>query len=384
MRRPLSFLGCGCCLTKFDVQRYPSWLPWRGSGGIWPGHETGGTLTNFTERSPIESGFAAVYETRIAPRLNDLEQERKAVLATAKRHAVIALAAGAALGLIFLLFGSGSDGLAGALVGFGVPLAFGGVAAFLLWRRQAERWSASAARAVMPFVCDFLGDLSFDRDALKGFPLERMQKLGVIRPFSRSEVSDRLEGTYRDVPFEIVEAKLINDKRKSTTNTDNSASDSSSRTQFKGLLIRIGVPEPIPGRILIARDYGMGNKLMSLFGSAGRDLPRVETGHGAFEDLFEVHSDDPNAAQKVLPPAFLDSFVKIAEAEGGRRGAKSLEAGFHDDSFFMALQRDEDFLAMGKLTMPADEIENDLHGVFDDIATVRRIIDRLHGDHPEG
>lgn len=342
----------------------------------------GKTLTDFTERSSIESGFAAVYRTRLAPRLNGLEQERQAVLATAKRHVAIALAAGAALGLAFLLFGTGSDGMAGALVGFGVPLAFGGVAAFLLWRRQAAKWSGSAAREVMPVVCDFLGDLDHDRDAIKGFPLERMQKLGVIRPFSKSEVSDRLDGTYRDVPFEIVEAKLINDKSKSSTTADNDSRDSSTSTQFKGLLMRIGVPDPIQGRILIARDYGMGNKLMSLFGGAGRDLPRVETGHAAFEDMFEVHSDNPDPARDVLPPAFLDSFVQLAEAEGGRRGAKGLEAGFHEDSFFMALQRDDDFLAMGKLTTPADEIEEDLHRVFDDIATVRRIIDRLHGDHP--
>lgn len=339
-------------------------------------------MTDFTERTSIESGFAAVYKTRLASRLKELDQERQAVLATAKRHVAIALGAGAVLGLAFLLFGSGSDGLAGALLGFGVPLAFGGVAAFLLWRRQAAKWSGSVAKDVMPVVCDFLGDLDHDRDALKGFPLERMQKLGVIRRSSKSEISDRLDGTYRDVPFEIAEAKLINDKRKSNTSTDSSGSNNSSSTQFKGLLMRIGVPDPIPERILIARDYGMGNKLMSLFGSAGRNLPRVETGHAAFEEHFEVHSDDPDMARKVMPPAFLDSLVGIAEAEGGHRGAKSQEAGFHDDSFFMTLQREDDFLAMGKLTTPADEIEDDLHGVFDDIATVHRIIDRLHGERP--
>ncbi|SEL49903.1 DUF3137 domain-containing protein [Halomonas daqiaonensis] len=340
-------------------------------------------MTNFTECSPIEAGFSEVYDARIAPRLSELEQERQTVLAVAKRHAGIALAAGAVLGLLFLFFGSGSDGLVGALVGFGIPLAFGAVAALLLWKRQAAKWSGSAAETVMPVVCDFLGDLTHDREALKGFPLERMQKLGVIRRFSRAEISDRLEGTYRDVPFEIVEAKLINDKRKKSTNADNDHSNNSPTTQFKGLLIRVGVPDPIPARILIARDYGPGNKLMSMFGGVGRDLPRIETGHDAFEKLFEVHSDNPDAARQVLTPRFLDNFVRIAEAESGRRGAKGVEAGFHDESFFMALEREGDFLALGKLTTPADEIEEELHGVFDDIATARRIIDRLHGDHPE-
>lgn len=54
----------------------------------------------------------------------------------------------------------------------------------------------------------------------------------------------------------------------------------------------------------------------------------------------------------------------------------------HDRSFFMALKRDEDFLAMGSLTTPMDEIEEDLHRVFADIALVRRIIDKLHGEGP--
>jgi len=164
-------------------------------------------LTRFTERSPIEAGFSQVYDARIAPRLSDLEQERQAILAVARRHAAIALAAGAGLGLLFLGFGTGSDGLGGALVGFAVPLAFGAVAAFLLWKRQAAKWSGSAARSVMPVICDFLGDLSYDKEAVKGFPLERMQKLGVIRRFSRAEVGDRLAGTWRGTPFEIVEAR---------------------------------------------------------------------------------------------------------------------------------------------------------------------------------
>ena len=34
------------------------------------------------------------------------------------------------------------------------------------------------------------------------------------------------------------------------------------------------------------------------------------------------------------------------------------------------------------LTTPVGEIENDLHRVFDDLALVRRIIDRLPGDAP--
>jgi hypothetical protein len=338
---------------------------------------------SFTECAPIEKGFAEVFGTRIAPRLSELENRRQALLKTAKRHAGFALAAGAALGLLFATFGTGTQGIGGVIAGFAIPLAFGAVGAFLLWRRQAAKWSGSVARTVMPDVCDFLGDISFDPEAIKGFPLERMQKLGVIRRFSRAEISDRLEGRWRDTPFEIVEAELISTKERRGTSDDRHGTDRSETTLFKGLLMRVGVPEPIPTRILLVRNYGPGNKLMEMFGAAGRDLPKIETGHEAFDRAFTAYAADAETARKVLVPGFLDSFLRIAEAESGRPGAQGLEAGFHDESFFMALERDDDFLAMGRLTVPADEIEDDLHGVFADIATARRIIDRLHGEHPD-
>lgn len=295
----------------------------------------------------------------------------------------MALAAGAALGLLFALFGSGSDDWTGALLGFALPLVFGAVAGFLLWKRQEKAWSGSASETIMPVICEFLGEIDYDRDAHKGFPLERMRKLGVIQSFTSSEISDRLEGEWRDTPFEIVEAKLTSEKRASSGNTDNDNSDRSSRTLFKGLLLHIGVPDPIPTRILIARDYGVGNKLGELFGgSSGRGMPKVDTGHAEFERHFEVYSADPDIAQDVLAPGFLDSLLEIAEREGGDPGATGIEAGFHDRSFFLALKRDEDFLAMGSLKTPMDEIEADLHRVFADIAQVRRIIDQLHGERP--
>ncbi|MER3352918.1 MAG: DUF3137 domain-containing protein [Hoeflea sp. D1-CHI-28] len=332
--------------------------------------------TTFTEHAEIETGFSKVFSARIVPRLAELEDKRKAILAVAKRHAIIALAVGAVFGLVFTVFGEGADGIGGLLVGFLIPVAFGGVAAFLLWKRQAAKWRGSAAQTVMPVICDFLGDMTYDHEALRGFELERMQKLGVIRPYSETRIRDRLEGTYRDTPFELVHAELFSNSRRH--------GDNSPKTHFKGLLMRVRVPEPISDRILIARDFqGPGNKLAEMFGGGtGRDLPKVDTGHEVFERYFEVYSSNPSVARSILAPGFLDSFVMIAEAESGRHGPEGLEAGFHEESFFMALKREDDFLQMGALTTPADHIEEELHGVFEDITTVRRIIDRLHGDHP--
>ncbi|WP_366658279.1 DUF3137 domain-containing protein [Fodinicurvata sp. EGI_FJ10296] len=333
----------------------------------------------FTERSPAEGGFAAVFADRVAPELDRLEGVRRQLLATAKRHMAIAVGIGLVLGLLLVWTGGNSAGIAGYAFGFGIPVAISAVGAFILWKRQEKQWEGSVAQAVMPAVCDFVGDLAYDREADKGFPLERMQRLGVIKSFHESTLSDRLEGRYRETPFEMVEAKL---KSKSSNNDDNSSS--SSKTLFDGLLFSIGVPETLRTRILIARDYGgVGNKLTEMFsGKSGRGMPKVALPHEKFESQFEVYADDPEAARAVLAPAFLDNLIAIAEAEGGSEGPRGLQAGFHEDRFFLALSRKEDFLKMGSLQTPVTGIEDDLHAVFDDLALVYRIIDRLHGIHP--
>lgn len=328
----------------------------------------------FTEQAPIEADFGTVFEARVAPELQRIEDDRKALLKTARRHAAIPLGIATLLAL-WVLLAAGS--LEGKLVGAVVLLALGGVAAWLLWRRQAAKWRGTVAEAVMPAVCEFLGDLSYDRGARKRFPIDRIQGLGLIGSHDRASLEDRLEGRYRDTEFELVEAHL----RRTSRDSDG---DSRTRTVFKGLLFRIGVPEPVPTDILIARDFGsVGNKLGELlsFGT-GRSMPKVAFDHAAFEQAFEVHADDPDAARRTMPPAFLDNLLAIAEDEGGARSARAMTAGFQESSFYLALHRRGEFMEMGSLTRPVGGIEEDLHRVFGDLATIRRIIDRLHGDAP--
>lgn len=333
---------------------------------------------SFTEKRSIEAGFAPVFEDRIVPELDRLERERQRLLSRAKLHA------GIPLGIALLLAGLTlwrSNDLQGGLIGAGVLVVLGGIVAFLLWRRQADRWGGEVARSVMPVICEFLGDLAYDRDARKRFPLDRVQGLGVIGSFNRSQLSDRLEGRYRDTDFELVEARL-----KKRTRTSNSKGDSESRTRtvFDGILFRIGVPEPVSTNILISRELGsIGNKLgeMLAFGT-GRSMPKVEFDHAEFEAAFEVYADDPAAARAIMPPAFLDRLLEIGRDEGGDKGLRGMKAGFQSENFYLALDRDGDFLAMGALTRPVAGIEDDLHAAFEDLALVRRIIDRLHGDAP--
>ncbi len=330
---------------------------------------------DFTESSPIETGFTPIFQQRVRPKLVSLEADRVARLRRARLYVSVALAVAIALVIGVLVIFEFSEGSVIAAIFLG---AIGVIGALVSWKLQAGAWSGSVAEVVMPAVCDHVGQISYDQHAGKGFPTGEMRSLGMLQRYNDASYSDRLEGIYRGTPFEMAEARLKRETR-------DSDGDRKTKTVFSGLLFRIGVPISAPTQILIARDYGrLGNKLGSLFSfSGGRDLPRVEFDHDRFEAAFEVHAGSPNEARRFMPPAFLESLLAIGESEGGRKGLKGMTAGFEGDWFYLALERSRDFLKMGSLTTPVAAMEDDLHAIFDDISLIRRIIDRLHGDGPD-
>ncbi len=326
---------------------------------------------DFTERTELERGFAEVFRARVAPALRKIEKDRVARLATARKWLAICALGGIALGaVIYFAF----DGTGVTIAAVAVAL-IGIVAGFVVRGAQSSAWSGAVEKAVMPAICDHVGDLEFSSAPSKGVPVEAMRQLGLFGSYDRTTLRDELRGSYRGTNYELVEAHLT----KQTRDSDN---DTKTTTVFRGLLFHIAVPVAAPGPILIARDFGaVGNTLGAFFsGKSGRGMPRVPMDHEGFEQAFEVHAEDPEGARGFLPPAFLDALLEIGEEEGGKKGAKSMVAGFEGQSFYLALQRGGEFMRMGSLSKSVTEMEDDLHAIFADIAVIRRIIDRLHGD----
>ncbi|WP_323768252.1 DUF3137 domain-containing protein [Antarctobacter sp.] len=320
----------------------------------------------FIEKSPIETGFAEVFAQRVAPKLDRLEAKRAELLKAGWRNFGITMAIGVLIGGALAIW---NDLVIGIFV-----VVFFLIPAFAIRSSQSKKWSGEVAETVMPAVCDFLGDVQYDRKASNSFSATQAKEMGLVRGFDHAKLEDHMTGTWRGTGFEMVEAKLT------TRTKSNSNSSSNESTVFQGLLFRISLPHPAPTRILIARNFGRTlNKLASFFSSdKTRGMPRIETGHVEFEKDFELHAQTPDGVLEYLPPAFLDNLTAIgsAEAEGGTMG---LVAAFEGTDFWLALSRTKPFLEMAKINEPVDTITEELHGVFDDMALVRRIIDRLHG-----
>lgn len=327
----------------------------------------------FTERTPIEAGFAAIFEREIAPELGTLETRRQEALARSRKRFWLALGVAA-------LIGGAVAVMAQSLVPLFVFGVIGFVVGVILSAVAQSGYRGAVAELVMPKLCDFLGDMSYAARDKSEFPVGAVRGLGLVGSYSSARLTHLVTGRWWDTGFQMVQARLTK-----KSGSSGSSSSTSSRTIFEGLLFSIAVPVPAPTRILIARDYGETlNKLANVLSlGGGRSMPRVAFDHPEFEAAFEVHADDPEAARSFMPPAFLGTLVDIGEAEGGKAGARAMTAGFEGDRFYLALARDRGFLEIGKLHDSLDGIEERLHAAFADITIIRRIIDRLHGVTPE-
>ncbi|KMW58993.1 putative galanin [Candidatus Rhodobacter oscarellae] len=330
---------------------------------------------DFIERNRIEQGFAPIFQDEVRPRLVALEQQRQGRLALAKRWIRILIGvAVAAVIIMVVMFGDHELILpiVLAVVGFS---AFGSLT---IWRRQSANWSDNVSEVIMPAICRHVGNLSYDRSGGDGIDTDNMDRLGMLSSFNIANFKDRLEGSYRDTRFVLVKAHLQKRKRSSPDNRERTTT-----TVFRGLLFWISVPVAAPEPILITRELGkMENKLAEIFsGKSGRGMPNVSFDHPEFEAAFEVYSNDPDAAHRMMPSAFLDSLLTIGTQETDRRGIQSMIAGFYGDNFYMTLKQSIDsFLQMGSLNTPVADMEDDVHAIFADIDMIHRIIDRLHGD----
>ena len=313
---------------------------------------------SYTEKTPLEQGFAAVFEDKVLPKLHEVELERQAMVnETRKKLALLAAGCVVVMGLGWLI---GDD--FGFLIMGGAPV----LAAFIGIRMRVdagERWKARLANSVMPHVCDHVGDMRFTASGA-GFPIKPFLDLRLVERHQKAELNSLLSGTHAGMGFSIVHARL-------TSQRANSNDDTTYTTQhFNGLLFRIDLGQPAPGRIALMRDRGAaGNKLAEAFSSGGpRSLPKLDFDDADFEEMFETYADEPDAARDFMTDARRASLVKIG-TEHGR-----LLAGFDGQYFYMALERPGGFILIGNFREAADALEYSLNRVFHDIATVQEVI----------
>jgi hypothetical protein len=312
-----------------------------------------------TANSPRPSIDAdQIFDREIAPKLDELERERQAVIAKSRQRWLIGAAIFFGTVLLSFLFVPGE--WAGLAIGVLVVAAIG----FTVWGGLPRTEFVSKIRTKsMSAICASVDGLDYDEEATS-FPFSKFEELGLFNSFSDQDLNHHFYGRYRGCEFNLIHAELETGGRNSST-------------VFDGLCIRISLPRPTRGKVLIYSDLGIAS--LNNFASMFRSGKRVLIPHADFEQKFEVYAEHPNEALGYITPTFVENFLalsKIAKSE-------NMVAAFQFEWFYLAVNGVPALLDGFTAAKPVAEVRDELNSAVGEIMMIYRIIDQLHQTHPE-
>ncbi|MEO3428298.1 DUF3137 domain-containing protein [Pelagibius sp. CAU 1746] len=310
-----------------------------------------------------QASLAEVFAAEIAPHLPALEAARKGRLRTARLRAA---GAGGAVILAAVVIWLQEVPAAAIAV-----LILGGAAGGW-WALGPARRHKEAVRALfIPPLLRFLGETEHHRDPGGNFDLSRVERAGITGAFNRSKLEDLFIGRHRGTDFRMVEARLrrrSGGRRKRQT------------TVFKGLLCEVGVPVAFEGVVLLVGDKGaLGNWVADKIRGAFDGVEAVTLTHDAFEARFQVYSDAPEDARRLLQPGLCDTLVALAD----ELGRDAVNCAFIEGRFLVALPQKQNLFEIGRLHRSLAHGEEDLRRLAGEFTIPQRLIDTLHGERKQ-
>ncbi|GJL93334.1 DUF3137 domain-containing protein [Hyphococcus sp.] len=272
-------------------------------------------------------GFAAYYESDIAPFLRKNEDARQSAV---MQGGLIAIAA-AVIAFAGFRFGPFGDGN----IQLGVVLGALGLAA-AAWR--VNRTRSDITHGLLQLVCQ---RLSFDYRRAPGRSTYGgdFERLKLLPDYNRENWEDEVRGAREGAEFVLCEAHL---KYKS------GGKNSSTRTVFHGQLLVIDYRKEFLGETVVRRDAGMFNR----FGKPGRGFQNVGITSPKFEKIFEAWSTDQVEARDLLDPLVLERFEELDRLFDGAK----IRAAFSQGKLLVAMETG-DKLNMGSMFKPLEGAE---------------------------
>ncbi len=310
---------------------------------------------------------------RIAPELQALEATRRQRLFATRISAGLTVVACVAIGVVFGFANLQPDETpVGAIL---LGLLVGLVSAWVITRRSKKVFAGEATGMLMPAVCRWVGNLSFQRSPADNPDPYLFSKLLVVDEFDAdlSHMEDAFAGTHHGISFRAVEARLRKRSRRA------SESGHTAFAGFDGLLLTIQVPVAFSGTILLAQDRGrLGNRLAEMFTSR-RNYTAVPFDDSSFELYFEVYSDRVDEARRLLLPDLRRTLVDIARFFEGLSRRNYTRAAFHRGQLLIALPHRPDLFELGDLSQPMDRLQDKIAQLLWEVTIPHRVIDKLFG-----
>lgn len=218
-----------------------------------------------------------------------------------------------------------------------------------------KKFENEIKQKIMPYVCKCLGDLKW-KYAQCSFE-QLLCKSGIIDRYNRVSYDDSFTGIYKDINYEICETSFYY-----TTGT---GKNSSTRTVFKGVMIKLDMNKSFTGNTVIRPDT-------LKHASPAANLKHTTLEDVVFEKKFDVFTDDEVEARYLITPSFMERLNNMKTAFSADR----VSCAFYDKYLLVGLHTSNDLFSIGSLKEPVNDGKQ-FFTMFEEILSIIKLIDHF-------
>ena len=196
-----------------------------------------------------------------------------------------------------------------------------------------KKFENEIKQKIMPYVCKCLGDLKW-KYAQCSFE-QLLCKSGIIDRYNRVSYDDSFTGIYKDINYEICETSFYY-----KTGT---GKNSSTRTVFKGVMIKLDMNKSFTGNTVIRPDT-------LKHASPAANLKHTTLEDVVFEKKFDVFTDDEVEARYLITPSFMERLNNMKTAFSADR----VSCAFYDKYLLVGLHTSKDLFSICSLKEPVN------------------------------
>lgn len=218
-----------------------------------------------------------------------------------------------------------------------------------------KKFENEIKQKIMPYVCKCLGDLKW-KYAQCSFE-QLLCKSGIIDRYNRVSYDDSFTGIYKDINYEICETSFYY-----KTGT---GKNSSTRTVFKGVMIKLDMNKSFTGNTVIRPDT-------LKHASPAANLKHTTLEDVVFEKKFDVFTDDEVEARYLITPSFMERLNNMKTAFSADR----VSCAFIEKYLLVGLHTSKDLFSICSLKEPVNDGKQ-FFTMFEEILSIIKLIDHF-------
>lgn len=228
-------------------------------------------------------------------------------------------------------------------------MTFFGVIGVIVWGYQPiAKAKRSIKIGINTGIAKSLG-IAYEHDVEPGAEFEAAKRFGLVPSYDRDSFEDHWHGALEGHDFALYEAHL-EERRGSGKNRR-------WVTVFRGAIVKMRFGREFRSTTLLQRAgrhkrwFGLGGTKDSV-DFDGHQLSYVDQVHPAFEDAFDLYSDDAVEARVLVHPAYVEHLVALEKAFRG----KAVRALFMRGEVILAVEQRENLFESGSMDPEKDRM----------------------------